>query len=348
MTPSRLKKDTIGKPSAKSLAILLDASAAFIPPMQAKLVDRLPAGPGWSYELKLDGYRALAIKVGGAVRLISRNEKDLSRDYPEIVEAVAQLAAMRKGVLDGEIVAVDDAGRPSFQALQHVPAPGRKGRRIVYYAFDLLNLDGKSLLSLPLAERKRALEQVLESAPPTVRFVPFLSGDPDQILAAILAQGLEGLVAKRTDSRYEPGKRTGAWSKFKIGHEQEFVIGGYTLGQGGRASFGALIVGYYEDGKLLYASKVGTGFSNLAIRQILERTAALRQRECPFDSIPESGGTQWSYGLTAEERRTAVWLKPVLVCRVRFTEWTDERHLRHPAFEGLREDKAARNIVREG
>ena len=150
-----------------------------------------------------------------------------------------------------------------------------------------------------------------------------------------------------TASKYEPDKRTGAWSKFKIGLEQEFVIGGYTRGQGSRSAFGALIVGYYDQGKLRYASKVGTGFSNLQIRQITEKCKPLQRADCPLDQIPDSRGTRWGYGLTAAERKTAVWLNPVLVCRVRFTEWTGDGHLRHPAFEGLREDKDPRKIVRE-
>jgi bifunctional non-homologous end joining protein LigD len=150
-----------------------------------------------------------------------------------------------------------------------------------------------------------------------------------------------------TGSSYEPDKRTGAWSKFKIGFEQEFVIGGYTRDQGSRSSFGALIVGYYDQGKLRYASKVGTGFSHLQIRQIIEKSKPFQQPNCPFDHITESGGTSWSYGLTATERKTAVWLKPVLLCRVRFTEWTSDGHLRHPSFEGLRDDKDPREVVLE-
>jgi bifunctional non-homologous end joining protein LigD len=314
--------------------------------MQAKPVDQLPVGEQWRYELKLDGYRALAIKTAAGVKLISRNENDLSAVYPEIVAGV-RLLPLRQGVLDGEIVAVDEAGRPSFQMLQHLGSPGRNSRPILYFAFDLLNLDGRSLLSLPLAERKRLLEDVLRTASPNIRFVPFLEGDADTVLKAIRGTGLEGVVAKLAASRYEPGKRSGAWSKFKTGHEQEFVIGGYTRGRGGRSEFGALIVGYYEQGQLRYASKVGTGFSNRQIREFVAGTEPLRQGQSPFDSIPESDGTSGSYGLTATERKTAVWLKPVLVCRVRFTEWTLEGHLRHPAFEGMRPDKKARDVFRE-
>ena len=280
------------------------------------------------------------------MRLISRTRKDLSAAYPEIVAAVAQLP-LRQGVLDGEIVAVAAAGNPSFQALQHAGGPGRNPRPIYYFAFDLLNLEGKSLLSLRLLDRKRLLEQALRKAPAELRFAGFLPGEPDDIAAAIRDQNLEGVVAKLANSRYEPDQRSGSWVKWKCGFEQEFVIGGYTRGQGGRADFGALIVGYYEGGKLRYASKVGTGFSNVQIREIQEAAEPLRQLHSPFDSIPESGGTAWSYGLTAAERKATVWVRPELVCRVRFTEWTAGGHLRHPAFEGLRDDKGPRDVTRE-
>jgi bifunctional non-homologous end joining protein LigD len=257
--------------------------------MQAKLVDQLPVGQQWRYELKLDGYRALAIKTTAGVNLISRNENDLSSDYPEIVESV-RLLPLRQGMLDGEIVVVDEAGRPSFQLLQHLGSPGRKSRPIVYFAFDLLNLDGRSLLSLPLTERKRLLEGLLRTASSQIRFVPFLEGDAGTVLKAIRGTGLEGIVAKLATSRYEPGKRSGAWSKFKTGHEQEFVIGGYTRGRGGRSEFGALIVGYYEQGQLRYASKVGTGFSNRQIREFVAGTEPLRQAQCPFVHLPRKRG----------------------------------------------------------
>jgi bifunctional non-homologous end joining protein LigD len=173
---------------------------------------------------------------------------------------------MAEGVVDGEIVAVDSDGKPSFQALQHAAAPRRGVRPIYFFAFNLLNLDRKDLTSLSLLERKRLLQETLDGAPAQVRFAGFLEGEPRQIWTEICDLHLEGIVAKVASSRYEPGKRSGAWVKIKCGHEQEFVIGGYTQGKGKRASFGALIVGYRDGGKLRYASKVGTGFSNRQIR----------------------------------------------------------------------------------
>jgi bifunctional non-homologous end joining protein LigD len=248
---------------------------------------------------------------------------------------------IQAGVLVGEIVALNASGKPSFQDLQHGPAPSRGPRPIFFFAFDLLNLECKALLSLPLVQRKRLLKDILGTAPAVIRFLPSLKGAPDQILQAVQDQGLEGIVAKVTTSRYEPERRSGAWAKFKIGLEQEFVIGGYTRGRGGRADFGALIVGCFDQGKLRYASKVGTGFSDRQIRKIVQLGESVRQAECPFVHIPQSQGSSWSHGLTAAERRTAVWLRPVLVCRVRFTEWTRDGHLRHAIFIGLREDTPA-------
>jgi bifunctional non-homologous end joining protein LigD len=180
-----------------------------------------------------------------------------------------------------------------------------------------------------------------------LRYAGFLEGAPGAILAAIREHNLEGIVAKVVSSRYEPGKRSGAWSKFKCGYREHFVVGGYTLG-GGYSRFGALIVGYFDQGKLRYASKVGAAFTERETREFLDGVATIQQPDCPFEAIPASAGTSWSYGLTTAESRTAVWLKPILVCEVRFTEWTREGRLRHPIFEGFRADRAAIDVKREG
>ena len=191
------------------------------------------------------------------------------------------------------------------------------------------------MTSLPLRRRKELLREVTGGEQDGVRFVEALDGTPDAILTEICRHSLEGIVAKRTNSKYEPSKRSGAWVRYKCGYEQDFVIGGHTAGKGARQPFGALIVGYYEKETLRYASKVGTGFSEFQIRDLLARFASLRQSRCPFEAIPKGGGTSWSYGLTAAELRSAVWLKPAIICRVRFTEWTCNGHLRHPSFQGL-------------
>jgi bifunctional non-homologous end joining protein LigD len=207
--------------------------------MQAKVVDQLPSGKEWLYELKLDGYRVVAVKMGDTVRLISRNENDLTRAYPEVAKGVGQLS-LHDGVLDGEIVALDANGKPSFQALQHAPVTGSKPRQVYYYAFDLLNLEGRDTTGLPLVERKRLLEKVLAEAPAHVRFALSFEGDRDTVIAAIREQHLEGIIAKRAHSVYESNKRSGAWVKFKLSHEQEFVIGGYTRGAATGVSSGRL------------------------------------------------------------------------------------------------------------
>lgn len=324
---------------------LAEEGPTFIAPMQCKPVKCLPSGEQWRYELKLDGYRALAIKPATSIQLLSRNRNDLSRQFPEIVNAL-ELLPLREGVVDGEILAVDALGKPSFQALQHLARPGRKPRRILYFAFDLLNWEGKSLLKLSLVERKRLLELALAGAPAQVRLLGFLDGEPDAIVDEVRRQHLEGVVAKRALSQYEPDQRSGSWVKFKCGLAQEFVIGGYTRGRGG-APFGALIVGFYDGGRLRYAAKVGSGFNHALVRDLVVGTGPIRQAHSPFDFIPQSDSSSWSYGLTALERKMAVWLQPVLVCRVRFMEWTNNGHVRHPCFEGIRTDKAAHDVVRE-
>src|SRR5687767_2844528 len=222
--------------------------------MQARLVRSLPEGDDWVYEVKWDGYRVEAIKHGEIVRLISRNKKNLTRDFPDVALAVATIKA-DAAVLDGEVIAVDAAGRPSFQALQHRSALAA-GHRLVYYAFDLLHIDGRDLTSLPLFERKRALAKILRGS--RVPFSADLQGTPEQIVASIKALDLEGVVAKRRDSRYEPANRSGAWLKVQFKRQQEFVIGGYKP-EGD--AFSSIAVGYYDRGKLIFAGKVRGGFN---------------------------------------------------------------------------------------
>ncbi|MHC1764923.1 MAG: non-homologous end-joining DNA ligase [Verrucomicrobiia bacterium] len=315
--------------------------------MQCKLVHVLPEGSDWIYELKFDGFRALALKTGPTVRILSRNRRNLSSKFPEIVEAVRALP-LQDGVIDGEIVALDAAGRPSFQDLQHAGRPGFTARPICFYAFDFLNREGEELTHLPLARRKGLLLRAIHGISDRVRFVEALEGKPKQIIAAICRFKLEGVVAKQIQSRYESNRRSGAWVKYKCGLEQEFVISGYTRGKGRNQPFGAAIVGYYDRGLFRYAGKVGSGFSGAEIRDLLRSCSDLVQMRCPFDHIPHSEGSSWSPGLTATELKSATWLRPEKVCRVRFIEWTRDGHLRHPCFEGLRLDKDAKDVVREG
>jgi bifunctional non-homologous end joining protein LigD len=239
---------------------------AFVEPMQAMLVKTVRPGD-WIYEIKFDGYRALALRGGDGVRILSRNEKDLGRQFPEVKAAVAALN-VQDCIIDGEIVALDDKGRSSFQLLQGFDM-GLVRPPIVFYAFDLLRLNGEDLRNLPLEERKAKLEGLLKKPPGLLRYSVSFTKDIKELLARAQELGLEGLIGKRSGSRYEPGKRTGAWIKIKLHQEQEFVIGGYTEPEGSRKYFGALLVGFYEGKSFKFAGRVGpvsaTSFCDLCL-----------------------------------------------------------------------------------
>ena len=320
-------------------------SPAFIQPMQCKLVDELPEGERWLYELKFDGYRAIAIKNGARVELRSRNNKSLNRQYPEIVESLERLTS-KSFVMDGEVVALDSKGVPSFQRLQNM---GWKEtvRPIYLYVFDLLNYDRRELCSLDLDSRKEILNSIMHEPPDRIHFSRSLDADRKTVIREIRKFGLEGIVAKQRDSLYEPGERSGAWVKYKLDNEQEFVVGGYRP-SGVKGTFDLLLIGYYQQEKLYYAAKLKAGFTPHAKKQIYNRFEKLEPQKCPFVNVPEGKGGRWGESLPAEELEKCVWLKPQLVVQVRFTEWTSGGHLRHPKFVGLREDKDPREVVREG
>ena len=317
-----------------------DASAVFHAPMRAKLVDQLPDHEGWIYEVKFDGYRALAIKNSGEVQLLSRNEKPLR--FPELTEAAGALPC-RTAVLDGEIVALDSEGRPTFQLLQAremgEPSP------IAYYLFDLLVLDGVDLRKQPLSERRLKLASLLQGTPGPLRFSPDLPGKASDVLAQIQGRGMEGIVAKRMDSVYESGAASGAWVKFKCINEQEFVVGGYTLSA--RRLFASVLLGYYENGKLRYAGRAGSGFSERLQEQLFRRFQSFRTPQCPFSDLPSKSAGKWNQGITPAKMKECVWLRPELVCEVKFTEWTRDGKLRQPVFLGMRDDRPAGTVVRE-
>jgi bifunctional non-homologous end joining protein LigD len=306
--------------------------------MAAVLVSALPTGVEWLYEAKFDGYRALALKDGAGVRIVSRKGNDLTANYPAIRKAIAALNAT-SAMLDGEIVAFDDAGRPSFQQLQHRSA---KPAAIRYFAFDLLHLNGKDLQPEPLSARRAALQTVLVGS--EVEFSDELAGSADQVIRAVAAVGLEGVVAKRRSSRYEPGKRSGAWQKFKVQHRQEFVIGGY---KPENTTFQSLVVGYYEHRKLRFAARVRAGFTAAQRAALFDLLRPLKTEKCPFGDLPTGKTGHWGEGVTDEDMKILRWVKPVLVAEVAFTEWTRDGHLRHSAFVGLRTDTDARSIERE-
>jgi bifunctional non-homologous end joining protein LigD len=313
----------------------------FVIPMAAQSVKTLPEGKAWLYEPKLDGYRALLLKDGRTIRILSRNEKDLTPMYLGIAAAGLRLS-VEQAVIDGEIVALAEDGRPSFQALQHRSSHPR--HRIVFYAFDLLHLDGRDLMSAPLLERRARLPQVI-GHDPTIRLSPNLPGSPAEIVRALQAAGIEGVVAKRKDSIYQPGERSDAWVKLKLERQQEFVIGGYR--PEGAGGLDALLVGYYEETMLKFAGKVRAGFTQHLRRDVVGRLKPLATAECPFANLPDKSSGRWGGGITADQMHAMRWTKPELVAQIRFTEWTADSRLRHAAFLGLRVDKAAREVRRE-
>ncbi len=316
----------------------------FIEPMKAQLVDSPPPGD-WTYEIKFDGFRALALVENGGVRLLSRNEKDLGEKFPEIADAVARLK-VRSAVLDGEIVALDKKGRSSFQLLQAFEL-GQERPPIFYYVFDLPRLNGDDLRGLSLVERKARLKRLLKKPPKALRYSASLEGDVVRLLQEARKAGLEGLIGKRKDSVYETGRRSGAWIKLKILQEQEFVIGGYSDPEGSRTHFGALLIGVYEGKFLKFMGKVGTGFNEALLSALHEKFLKIPAEKCPFSNLPENRSGRYRSGITAPEMKRCHWVKPEIVCQVKFSEWTRDGKLRQPVFLGLREDKEAREVARE-
>jgi bifunctional non-homologous end joining protein LigD len=317
-------------------------SLSFIEPMQALSVEKLPEGD-WLYEVKLDGYRALAFKDGKAVRLISRNNNPFN--YPRLIDSL-KLVPAEQAILDGEIVALDEQGRSSFQLLQVFKSSDQRVP-LVYYAFDLLFLESKDLRKEPLSARRKLLAGVLRKAPPNIRISEGLQGSKEDLLRVAQEFGLEGLVAKRLNSLYKSGRRTGAWVKVKLTRSQEFVIGGYTMPEGNRKYFGSLLVGYNSPDGLRFAGRVGTGFSEKLLASIDAQLQKLKRSTCPFINLPEKSKGRWGLGITPAVMKRCQWVKPVLVAQVKFTEWTLDDQLRQPVFLGLRTDKEVKDVVRE-
>jgi DNA ligase D-like protein (predicted ligase) len=314
--------------------------ARFIDPMLLLRTDKLPEGVKWSYEIKLDGYRALGIKTDGKVQLRSRNDNDFSLRYLSIAKALASLP--NETVVDGEVVAMDDEGKPSFNTLQNL---GSSGAPLFYYIFDVLILSGRDVMSEPLSMRRELLEsKVLPKLSEPIRFSPQLSADLEQLIASVKTQGLEGLVAKRLDSRYEPGLRSGAWQKMRVNKGQELVIGGYMPSD---KNFDALVIGYYEGAKLIYAARTRNGFTPALRQELFKKIKPLETDKCPFANLPEKKAGRWGAGLTAAKMTECRWLEPKLVAQFEFVEWTSDNHLRHSKFVALRDDKDPREVHKE-
>jgi bifunctional non-homologous end joining protein LigD len=297
-------------------------------PMKAVLWDEPFSDPDWIFERKLDGVRCLAHRDGDGVRLVSRTDRSMNGDYPEIVEAL-EAEPCEDFVIDGEVVAFGAGGITSFSRLQR---RHRERVAIFYYVFDVLRLGGEDVRDLPLRQRKAKLRRTLRFEG-HVRFSPHRNRDGEELFRDACRKGLEGLMAKRADSPYR-ATRSSDWRKLKCHAEQELVIGGYTAPQGSRTDFGALLVGYFEDGRLGYAGKVGTGFDQATLNDLGKRLRKLERADSPFVTVhPIPRGTHW--------------VEPELVGQIAFTEWTRDGRLRHPRFLGLRNDKPAADVVRE-
>ncbi len=331
-----------GPPAVQASASSLDR-AKFVPVMKALNVEEVPKGD-WRLEIKWDGYRALAVLNDGEVELWSRNHKPLGADFPDLVDALRALPC-RNAVVDGEIVALDAKGRSRFQLLQN---GGKGSAAVVYYAFDLLHHDGRSLLDSPIEERQLTLEILLGKGNGVLRPSPVFDVTPERLLQQARENELEGIIAKRAGSLYEPDRRSGTWLKCKVLGEQEFVIGGFTPPKNSRAYFGALLVGYYDGGVLRYAGKVGTGFNHALLASLHREFMARKTASCPFGDLPTPRRSRFGGGMTAGQMREVTWVKPELVAQIRFTEWTSDGSLRHPVFLGLRKDKRPSEVVREG
>lgn len=324
----------------------LPVDIAAIRPMKA-VTGTLPSDDGaWAFEIKWDGMRVLAHVDGrGGMRLRSGNGTDATPSYPDL-DGLRKAVPDHEVLLDGEVVAFDESGRPSFGLLQHrmhVTAPADAARRaadvpVVYVVFDLLVLDGVEAMALPYTDRRRLLLDLVPPSGAGWQVPEHRVGDGAALYEAAAARHLEGVMAKRLDSTYQPGKRSPAWVKVKVRRRQELVVGGWQPGEGGRAGrLGSLLVGYYDGGQLRFAGKVGTGFSAAELDRLGGLLAELAVDESPFEPPPPSSVA-----------RIARWVRPELVAEVEFGEWTADGILRHPSYLGLRHDKAATDVVREG
>src|SRR6201987_4614233 len=299
--------------------------------MRATLTEKLPKGEGWEFEPKWDGYRAVGYVRGAEAKLLSRNGNDLTERFGVLAKELVQAPRTPDAVVDGEVVALDSAGRSSFSAMQ------RGSTQLAYEVFDLLEVDGEPIIGLPLTEQRARLSKLLARNP-----VVQLSGsftDGDALFEAAQEQGLEGVVAKRVSSRYVEGGRGRDWLKIKTDGRQEFVVCGYTKGQGRRSGgFGALVMGVHRGKEWEWVGNVGTGFRERDIDELLAKLEPLRRSTSPFPVVPK---------MPKVKKGDVVWVEPKLVAEVEFAQWTHDGHLRAPSFQGLRDDKAAEDVHRE-
>ncbi len=312
---------------------------AFVQPQLATLVDSVPQGDEWLHEIKFDGYRILCRIDNKRAKFLTREAQDWTGRFGALVEA-AQGLPLRQAFLDGEVVALEENGKTNFQLLQNSIKQNNTAT-LVYFVFDLLYLDGSDLTRSPLRERKKILEQILKpkrakKAPNSLRYSEHWIGQGDELYQESCRKGLEGIISKKADQPYRSG-RGRDWLKIKCSKNQEFVIGGFTEPAGSRSGLGALLVGVHDEkGNLLYAGRVGTGFTQQSLKELRSRLNSLERDSAPFINPPKGA-----------EARGVHWVEPRLVGAVAFTEWTTDNLLRHPSFQGLREDKPAKQVTRE-
>jgi len=314
----------------------MPAKAQFFQPMLCETAERPPEGPEWRYELKLDGYRAIGFKTDSQARLWSRNGKDFVRRFPEIAKAIASLP--ENTAIDGEIVALDPDGKPSFALLQ-----GSGATPVVFYAFDLLMMRGRDLRGSALEDRRDRLRKLVSGLPGIIRYSYTFAVPAPALMRVIREKGLEGIVTKRAGSTYRSG-RSGDWIKWRANRGQELVIGGYVPAS---STFDSLLVGYYEGRDLMYAGRIRAGLVAESRRALLSHFAGLSIEDCPFRNLPERTKGRWGEGITEEDMAKCRWLAPRLVATIEFLEWTPELRLRHPRFVGLRADKDPHEVVLE-
>ena len=303
--------------------------AHYIKPMLAKTGDEPFDGEEWIFEIKFDGYRAIAEVDKKKIKLYSRNGLDFSADYPRVFEALKKLKL--HAVLDGEIAALDKQDRPSFQLLQQIADDA--SIPLVYYVFDLLEWNGKDVKHYPLVERKELLRKIIKSGE-VIRYSDHVEKEGKKFFKLIVKKDMEGMIAKKRDGIYGPGRRSADWLKIKHHHEQEAIIVGFTEPKGGRKHFGSLLLAVNEKGKLKYVGGAGTGFNDKTLKELFGKMKPLAMNHSPFaQRIPANG--------------PITWIKPVLVSNIKFSEWTQGGQMRHPVFLGLRKDKKANEVVKE-
>lgn len=297
--------------------------------MLATLHDKAFDNKDWLFEVKWDGYRIITLKNKDSAELVTRNQQNYSSKYPSIQKALLKIK--HSAVIDGEVVALNSNGISDFQMLQNYQKTGKAN--LAYYVFDLLWLEGHNLRNLPLTKRKEILKDIIPETG-QIKFSEQIFEKGNELFKAAQKAGLEGIMAKLSESKYYEGIRTKHWLKIKTELRQEAIICGYTAPQGSRKYFGALLLGVYGNGKLIYIGHTGTGFNEISLKQIWDKMKKNVSQNCPFEKIPKSN-------------KPVTWLKPKMICEVKFSNWTSDNLMRHPVFEGLRDDKNAEEIFRE-